>query len=430
MLRSEHDSPRAQRLRPALRWAQLVPALRRPAFRTLWIGWTVSYAGDALQLLAQTWLIAVLTGSALAVAGSPVFATLPLLLLPLGGVVSDACDRRRLLLGAQLAGAASTAVVAALVGLHRITVWEIYAWAFLAGTLRAVARPAYKVLLTEVVPAAEARSALALASMSETASLVLMTGAGGLLLSAVGLTTAFVVNAGSYVVGAWTLWRLGGAALELVPPPVRLSVRTAAADLAAGFRYLRGHRALLHPLVLTFAFLFATSPLITLLAAVVHAQGKSLVDLGILGAATSLGTFGGAAYAGAHLEAGAATFRYAWQGVAGACALAVFALAPVGWASLAPLVLVGWIFGTQTVWNASRVAELGSAVYQGRLQAITTMVLALGNGLAALWAGPVLDAFGVRGLLGAAAALAVLSLAAVATLAQRRRVVEVSGSSP
>ena len=77
----------------------MLAPLRRPAFRLLWLGWSISYAGDALQLLAQTWLIALLTGSALAVAGSPALAALPLLLLPAGGVVADACDQRRLLLG-------------------------------------------------------------------------------------------------------------------------------------------------------------------------------------------------------------------------------------------------------------------------------------------------------------------------------------------
>src|SRR5437763_14586189 len=89
-----------------------VPApLRRPVYRLLWLGWSVSYAGDALQLLAQTWLIALLTNSALAVAGSPALASLPLLLLPLGGVFADAYDRSRLFLVAQLAVAAWTGVV-------------------------------------------------------------------------------------------------------------------------------------------------------------------------------------------------------------------------------------------------------------------------------------------------------------------------------
>src|SRR5438105_190929 len=97
--------------------------LRRPAFRLLWIGWSISYAGDALQLLAQTWLIALLTNSALAVAGSPALAALPLLLLPVGGVIADAYDRRRLLLLVQLTGAAAAGVVTLLVATHRVAVW-------------------------------------------------------------------------------------------------------------------------------------------------------------------------------------------------------------------------------------------------------------------------------------------------------------------
>ena len=41
--------------------------LRRALFRRLWLGMSVSYAGDRLQQLAQVWLVATLTDSALAV---------------------------------------------------------------------------------------------------------------------------------------------------------------------------------------------------------------------------------------------------------------------------------------------------------------------------------------------------------------------------
>ena len=399
----------------------MAPApLRRPAFRLLWIGWSISYAGDALQLLAQTWLIALLTSSALAVAGSPALAAVPLLLLPLGGVIADAYDRRRLLLLVQVTGAVAAALVAVLVATHRVAVWHIYVWVVFASLLRVLARPAYKVLLTQVVPTGEARSAMALSSMTETGSMVAVTGLGALFLSAVGLTAAFVANALTYVVAAWALWRHRHLA---EPTPSRFSSRTAVADLRAGFAYLRANRAILNPLVLTFTFVLASSPLFTLLAAVVHEQGRTLVDLGLLAAATSLGTFLGAAYAGMRRAGADGTLRYAQLGMLGAVALGVFAVVPVGWWSLAPLAVVGAIFGAQTVWNASRVAELGDAVFQGRLQAITTMVLGVGAALGALWAGPVLDAFGVRGLLGGAVALAaVSSAAALAISAAPRRV--------
>jgi MFS family permease len=394
--------------------------LRRPAFRLLWLGWSISYAGDALQLLAQTWLIAVLTGSALAVAGSPALASVPLLLLPLGGVIADAYDRRRLLLLVQVVGGVAAGAVALLVAMHRITVWQLYVWVVFASLLRVVARPSYKVLLTEVVPAPEARSAMALSSMTETGSMVLVTGLGALFLSAAGLTAAFVANALTYVVAAWALWHHR----HLAEPRLRarLSASVAVAELRAGFSYLRVRRAILWPLVLTFVFVLATSPLFTLLAAVVHEEGRTLVDLGVLAAATSLGTFAGAAYAGLRRAAGHEPRHYAQLGLVGAAALAVFALVPVGWESLAPLAVVGAIFGAETVWNASRVAELGDTVFQGRLQAITTMTLGLGSALAALWAGPVLDVFGVRGLFGAAVALAFASTVCMVAIARRQRV--------
>jgi hypothetical protein len=115
------------------------------------------------------------------------------------------------------------------------------------------------------------------------------------------------------------------------------------------------------------------------LAAVVHAQGRTLVDRGVLAAATSFGTFLGAAYAGMRRAAAHEPLRYAQLGIVGAAALAAFAVVPVGPASLAPLPVVGAIFGAETVWNAGRVAELGDAVFQGRLQAITTMALGSGR---------------------------------------------------
>jgi predicted MFS family arabinose efflux permease len=151
----------------------------------------------------------------------------------------------------------------------------------------------------------------------------------------------------------------------------------------------------------------------------VHEQGESLVDLGLLSAAATVGTFAGAAYAGASRPKLDPGELYAWLGVFAALALAAFALLPVGYVSMAPLAAIGLVYGIQTVWNASRVAEVGAPAYQGRLQAITTMALSLGSTVGALWAGPVLDTVGVRGLLGAAAALLTVSLASALAFARR-----------
>jgi signal transduction histidine kinase len=49
----------------------------------------------------------------------------------------------------------------------RVLPWHIYAWAFISGIIWLFSRPAYKVILTEVVPRDEVRSAVALNSTSE-----------------------------------------------------------------------------------------------------------------------------------------------------------------------------------------------------------------------------------------------------------------------
>jgi MFS family permease len=64
----------------------------------------LSYAGDRLQELAQAWLVATISQSALAVGAISIVAGIPQLFMPLGGVIADQVDRRRLLVTAQLVG--------------------------------------------------------------------------------------------------------------------------------------------------------------------------------------------------------------------------------------------------------------------------------------------------------------------------------------
>ena len=173
------------------RRAAILPApLRRPTFRRLWVGMSVSYAGDRLQVLAQGWLVATITQSALGVGLISALGSLPLLLLPVGGAIVEQVDRRRTLLLIQLAGAVVTALVAALVLTGHFALWHIYAWSLLNGLGTLLARPAYKVMLTEAVPRDEVRSAVAINSVSETASLTLTNAAGSVMLAWLGLPVA------------------------------------------------------------------------------------------------------------------------------------------------------------------------------------------------------------------------------------------------
>jgi MFS family permease len=396
------------------RLGSAIPApLRRARFRQLWLGMASSYAGDRFQQLAQQWLVATLTSSALAVGWIGTLGSIPQLFIPLGGVIADLVDRRRLLITWQLVGAVATAVVAVLVVVGRIAVWHIYVWAIVNGLIALLSRPAYKVVLTEVVPPDEVRPAVAINSMTETTSMVVVNGVGSVLLEFLGLTLAFILNTATYLIAAGSLWGLRDLSRRSGGHPQAIDVKRVLSDLVDGLRYLAREPSILHPLLLTFVTIMITGPVIGLLAAIVHAEGGSIVDLGLLAASSSLGAFAGAAFAGMRSAGGNPTRRYAVLGLASAAAVALFAYLPIGLISMAPLAMLGAPAFAQAVWNTSRIRELADPAYQARLQAITSMAFTLGFSLGMLWAGVAIDRFGLTALVGGAAVLGLLSLVVV-----------------
>jgi len=300
-----------------------------------------------------------------------------------------------------------------LVLIGRVAVWHLYAWAVINGLIALLSRPAYKVLLTEVVPEDEVRPAVAINSMTETTSMVVVNGVGSVLLELLGLTLAFFLNAATYLIAAGSLWglrELGGGSAER---PKALDLRRVLSDLVDGLRYLMRRPDILHPLLLTFVTITVAAPPIGLLAAIVHAEGGSIIDLGLLAASGSVGAFAGAAFAGARSAGANPTRRYAVLGLVSAAAVALFALVPIGLASMVPLAVVGLGAFAQAVWNTSRIRELADPAYQARLQAITSMAFTLGFSLGMLWAGVAIDRFGLMALVGGAAVLGLLSMVVV-----------------
>jgi MFS family permease len=119
-------------------------------------------------------------------------------------------DRRKILIGGQVAGAWIAAVIGGLVLIGRILPWHIYAWAFISGIIWLFSRPAYKVVLTEIVPKEEVRTAVALNSTTETAATTTVNLFGSVLVAWIGLPVAFVLNSVSYLIAAGSLWHISG----------------------------------------------------------------------------------------------------------------------------------------------------------------------------------------------------------------------------
>ena len=99
---------------------RMFSSLRVPNYRLYFAGQAISLSGTWMQSVAQGWLVLDLTGSGTAIGLVLALQFLPVLLLgPLGGVLADRIDKRRLLLATQIAAALLAATLGLLVLLRR-----------------------------------------------------------------------------------------------------------------------------------------------------------------------------------------------------------------------------------------------------------------------------------------------------------------------
>jgi hypothetical protein len=177
--------------------------LQLRAFRLLFTGRTLSALGDAVVPAALAIAISRATGSASALALVLGCAMVPrLLLLPLGGVVADRLDARKVALTTDLVRCAAQLLVGLeLIGggprLVHIAVAEV-----IGGTASAFAMPTVAPLINGTVGTADLMRANALtASAANTTRLAGPAVAGGLIFTA-GPGWAFVLDAASFAASA------------------------------------------------------------------------------------------------------------------------------------------------------------------------------------------------------------------------------------
>lgn len=207
--------------------------LRRPAFRLLFLGRTVSTVGDAVVPTALALAVLRATGSTTTLAVVLGCAMVPrLLLLPLGGVVADRFDARRVALATDLV----RCVAQFLVGVELLGGTPSLAYLAVAtaagGAASAFANPTAAPLVAGTVDADGRQRANALMGVTANASRLSGPALAGLLIWAAGPGWAFMLDAGSFAVSAALL-----AAIRVRHVPVaHRSLRT---DLVRGWREVR-----------------------------------------------------------------------------------------------------------------------------------------------------------------------------------------------
>ncbi|WP_171986569.1 MULTISPECIES: MFS transporter [Nocardiopsis] len=231
------------------------------AFWSLWTSSSLSNLADGVLKVVLPLMALRLTDSPVLIAGVTFALTVPWLFFSLpAGALSDRLDRRRAMLGANLARGLLLGALALALALDLGSIWLLYAVALCVGVTETLYDTSAQSILPQVVgrdrlPRANGR----LHTAELTAHQFLGPPLGGLLM-ALGAAVAFTAPA--------ALWLVAVGALLLVRGRFRIersSPTTMRADIAEGLRFLWRHRILRSFAVMVGVSNFGTNAAFTVL---------------------------------------------------------------------------------------------------------------------------------------------------------------------
>ena len=232
-----------------------VRRLRHDTFRSLhnlnyrkyFVGQIVSVSGTWMQGLAQVWLILELTNrNGTAVGLVTAFQFLPMLLFgSWGGVLADRVDKRKLLLGTQVAAGLLALALGIIVAAGAAAVWNVYLMSVLLGFVNVVDNPARQTFVLEMVGREDLPNAVSLNSVVMNSSRVVGPAIGALVIDTVGIAPCFFINAASYLAVIAALMMMDASSLQRLP-----RVERAKGQIREGFRYAWSERMVRTPLLM------------------------------------------------------------------------------------------------------------------------------------------------------------------------------------
>ncbi|MGE5596917.1 MAG: MFS transporter [Hyphomicrobiales bacterium] len=200
--------------------ARQFSSLRIFNYRVYFSGQLVSLVGTWMQRTGQDWLVLKLTGSPLALGTVTALQFLPITVLTLfGGVFADRWPKRRILIITQTAALLQALMLAILVVTGWVELWHVYLLALWLGIVNAFDGPVRQAFVVELVGRDQLANAVALNSSIFNMARILGPAAGGGAIGLVGMSTAFFINAGSFVAVIFAYAIMRPAEFRAVPQP-------------------------------------------------------------------------------------------------------------------------------------------------------------------------------------------------------------------
>lgn len=381
-------------------------------YRRLWIANAISLIGDAITRIALPVYVYRITGSAAALGGTVVLQTLAASLIGLtSGVFVDRLSRKRILTIVPCMQAVNIAFLPLANALWQILLITFVAsgLAIFTGTTRFAALP--DVVGPELMPYAAASGQISTQVMN-----VIGPSVGGLLVAAVSVRSAFLLDAASFIVSAALVTTV---AIPHMPP--LNGAPSLLADLLTGMRYIWAR-----PITQFLVFgdlagdIGYTTMLVLTVALVEGVLGYGSTVFGLLIAAHAAGYIASALVA-THSAARPGRMRlWVVGGLAGA-GIGMLVAALTG--SLAGA-FVGWIMlgaGTGPAWTLGNVlwAKLVPSEIRGRTGNVQQAAASIVQLISAGTIGWGAATFGTRGAIGSAGIVQIVAVGGAVALLWR-----------
>ena len=266
-------------------------ALQYRNFQLFFGGQFISLIGTWMQNVAQAWLVYRITGSSVLLGAVGFSGQIPVFLLaPVGGIVADRFQRRRVVVATQTSAMLLAFALAFLTLSGKVQVWHIFVLSALLGSVNAFDIPARQSFIVEMVGKADLMNAIALNSSMFNASRVLGPAIAGILVASIGEGWCFFGNAVSYVAVI-----IGLLAMRVPRRAVAAHQKSPLANVIEGFRWVVHNRAV-HALLLLLAVVSLAGIPYTVLMPIfadriLHRGARAL---GVLMGAAGIGALSGA----------------------------------------------------------------------------------------------------------------------------------------
>ncbi len=277
---------------PPPKWATTLRALRHRNFQLFFSGQLISLTGTWMQSVAQAWLVYRLTKSALLLGTVGFASQIPVFLFaPVGGIVADRVNRKRLVIATQTASMILASILAWLTlrGHLNVHVWPVFVLAGLLGVVNAFDIPGRQSFLIDMVGKEDLMNAIALNSSMFNGARVVGPAVAGILVARIGEGWCFAANAISYIAV------IIGLLLMKVRSVPRISNRSPIEDIIEGFRWVNRTKVIRSLLLLIGLVSLVGMPYTVLMPVfadkILHGGARGL---GILMGATGVGALFGA----------------------------------------------------------------------------------------------------------------------------------------